>query len=71
MGEVCPVCPTLGNIYSDPYRFGPDYVIDPDKDYVKLTLDAVALASMSYRMNSFYTVSRMVVFYSSMLRRWP
>lgn len=37
-------------------RFGPDYVIDPGKDYTKLTLDAISLASMSYRMNSFYTV---------------
>ena len=39
-------------------RFGPDHVIDPAKDYTKLTLDAIALASMSYRMNSFYSVSR-------------
>lgn len=37
-------------------RFGPDYVIDPAKDFTKLTLDAISLASMSYRMNSFYTV---------------
>ena len=41
-------------------RFGPDNIIDPGKDYTKLTLDAIALASMSYRMNSFYTVSQMV-----------
>ena len=40
------------------HRFGPDHVIDPSKDYTKLTLDAIALASMSYRMNSFYSVSR-------------
>ena len=40
------------------HRFGPDHVIDPAKDYTKLTLDAIALASMSYRMNSFYSVSR-------------
>jgi len=39
-------------------RFGPDHVIDPSKDFTKLTLDAIALASMSYRMNSFYSVSR-------------
>ena len=39
-------------------RFGPDRVIDPSKDYTKLTLDAIALASMSYRMNSFYSVSQ-------------
>lgn len=37
-------------------RFGPDYVIDPTKDFTKLTLDAISLASMSYRMNSFYSV---------------
>ena len=38
-------------------RFGPDYVIDPTRDFTKLTLDAISLASMSYRMNSFYSVS--------------
>ena len=37
-------------------RFGPDYVIDPARDFTKLTLDAISLASMSYRMNSFYSV---------------
>ena len=37
-------------------RFGPEYVIDPAKDFTKLTLDAISLASMSYRMNSFYSV---------------
>ena len=43
------------------HRFGPDYVIDTTKDYTKLTLDAISLASMSYRMNSFYTVGQTLV----------
>ena len=37
MGEVCPVRPTLENIYSGPSKFGPDRVIDPSRDYAKLT----------------------------------
>jgi len=68
MGEVCPARPTLEKIHSSLRRFGPDRVIDPNRDYAKLTLDAVALASMSYRTNSFYTVSRMVVFHPFILR---
>lgn len=48
-------------------RFGPDHIIDPGKEYTKLTLDAIALASMSYRMNSFYTVGRVFVPRSSVL----
>ena len=48
-------------------RFGPDNVIDPAKDYTKLTLDAIALASMSYRMNSFYSVSRTPVLHQFVL----
>ena len=38
------------------HRFGSDYTIDPVKDFTRLTLDAISLASMSYRMNSFYSV---------------
>ena len=68
MGEVCHVHPTLESIYSSSPRFGPDHLIDPSKDYTKLTLDAIALASMSYRTNSFYTVSRMALFHSFVLR---
>ena len=48
-------------------RFGPDYVINPAKDYTKLTLDAISLASMSYRMNSFYTVRSALLGYSTVL----
>lgn len=52
----------------DPYgRFGPDYVINPTKDYTRLTLDAISLASMSYRMNSFYSVSSTLLGYSTLL----
>ena len=61
MGEVCCSYPALSSVARaeiPTHRFGPDYVIDPVKDYTKLTLDAISLASMSYRMNSFYTVSR-------------
>ena len=59
MGEVRSSCQfqrTWAKILD--LRFGPDHVIDPGKDYTKLTLDAISLASMSYRMNSFYTVGR-------------
>ena len=30
-------------------RFGPDHEIDPADDFTRLTLDAIALCSMSYR----------------------
>jgi len=48
-------------------RFGPDYVIDPAMDYTRLTLDAISLASMSYRMNSFYSVRSTLLGYSTVL----
>ncbi|EMD34546.1 hypothetical protein CERSUDRAFT_116692 [Gelatoporia subvermispora B] len=35
-------------------RFGPQHAIDPAADFTRLTLDAIALSSMSYRLNSFY-----------------
>ncbi|KAM5540781.1 hypothetical protein V8D89_005425 [Ganoderma adspersum] len=35
-------------------RFGPRDKIDPSNDYTRLTLDAISLCSMSYRLNSFY-----------------
>ncbi|KAH9937812.1 fatty acid hydroxylase [Epithele typhae] len=35
-------------------RFGPHEDIDPAADFTRLTLDAIALCSMSYRLNSFY-----------------
>ncbi|KAI0694739.1 bifunctional P-450/NADPH-P450 reductase [Earliella scabrosa] len=35
-------------------RFGPRDLIDPAADFTRLTLDAIALCSMSYRLNSFY-----------------
>ncbi|KAI0694744.1 fatty acid hydroxylase [Earliella scabrosa] len=35
-------------------RFGPQTLIDPAADFTRLTMDAVALCSMSYRLNSFY-----------------
>lgn len=30
-------------------RFGPKYTIDPADDFTRMTLDAIALCSMSYR----------------------
>jgi len=48
-------------------RFGPDYVINPVKDYTKLTLDAISLASMSYRMNSFYSVRSILLEHTTVL----
>ncbi|KZT19446.1 fatty acid hydroxylase [Neolentinus lepideus HHB14362 ss-1] len=36
-------------------RFGPDYVISPTDEYTRLTLDTIALCSMNYRFNSFYS----------------
>ncbi|KAK7438635.1 hypothetical protein VKT23_017968 [Stygiomarasmius scandens] len=36
-------------------RFGPENVIDPSDDYTRVALDTIALCSMSYRLNSFYT----------------
>ncbi|THU85308.1 fatty acid hydroxylase [Dendrothele bispora CBS 962.96] len=35
-------------------RFGHDNIIDPADDFTRLTLDTIALCSMSYRFNSFY-----------------
>ncbi|TBU21982.1 fatty acid hydroxylase [Dichomitus squalens] len=35
-------------------RFGPRIKIDPSNDYTRLTLDAITLCAMSYRLNSFY-----------------
>ncbi|EMD34553.1 hypothetical protein CERSUDRAFT_75518 [Gelatoporia subvermispora B] len=36
-------------------RYGPEYVIDPVADFTRVTLDAIALCSMNYRLNSFYS----------------
>ncbi|EJD42499.1 cytochrome P450 [Auricularia subglabra TFB-10046 SS5] len=36
-------------------RFGPTHPIDPSEDFTRLALDTIALCSMSYRLNSFYT----------------
>ncbi|KAF9263918.1 fatty acid hydroxylase [Marasmius fiardii PR-910] len=36
-------------------RFGPDHIIDPSDDLTRVALDTIALCSMSYRLNSFYT----------------
>ncbi|KAF5368039.1 hypothetical protein D9758_004480 [Tetrapyrgos nigripes] len=36
-------------------RFGPEHVIDPSDDYTRVALDTLALCTMSYRLNSFYT----------------
>ncbi|KAJ7579319.1 fatty acid hydroxylase [Mycena floridula] len=38
-------------------RFGPDHIIDPAEDFTRLALDTIALCSMSYRLNSFYSES--------------
>ncbi|TCD65595.1 hypothetical protein EIP91_002442 [Steccherinum ochraceum] len=35
-------------------RFGPNHLIDPASDFTKITLDALSLCTMSYRLNSFY-----------------
>ncbi|KAI0075350.1 bifunctional P-450/NADPH-P450 reductase [Panus rudis PR-1116 ss-1] len=35
-------------------RYGPNYPIDLSADFSRLTFDAIALCSMSYRLNSFY-----------------
>jgi cytochrome P450 len=37
-------------------RFGPNLEIDPTDDLTRVALDTIALCSMSYRLNSFYTV---------------
>ncbi|KAK0452920.1 fatty acid hydroxylase [Desarmillaria tabescens] len=36
-------------------RFGPNLEIDPTDDLTRVALDTIALCSMSYRLNSFYT----------------
>ncbi|KIJ52228.1 hypothetical protein M422DRAFT_243833 [Sphaerobolus stellatus SS14] len=36
--------------------FGPDYVIDATEDFTRLTFDTIALCTMSYRVNSFYSL---------------
>ena len=66
-GRGLPLSSNAGNHRLRPHRFGPDHLIDPVKDYTKLTLDAIALATMSYRMNSFYTVSRTILSHPSVL----
>jgi cytochrome P450/NADPH-cytochrome P450 reductase len=38
-------------------RFGSEHRIDPTDDFTRLALDTIALCSMHYRINSFYTVS--------------
>ncbi|KAH9932778.1 fatty acid hydroxylase [Epithele typhae] len=35
-------------------RFGPSEKLDPAQDFSRLTLDAISLCAMSYRLNSFY-----------------
>ncbi|KAI0354817.1 fatty acid hydroxylase [Trametes cingulata] len=35
-------------------RFGAKGIIDPASDFTRLTLDAISLCAMSYRLNSFY-----------------
>ncbi|KAI0365331.1 fatty acid hydroxylase [Pilatotrama ljubarskyi] len=35
-------------------RFGAKSVVDPATDFTRLTLDAISLCAMSYRLNSFY-----------------
>ncbi|KAI0777972.1 cytochrome P450 [Irpex lacteus] len=35
-------------------RFGSDYPLNPTEDFTRLTLDTIAICSMSYRLNSFY-----------------
>jgi cytochrome P450/NADPH-cytochrome P450 reductase len=35
-------------------RFGPKHVIEPSQDYTRVSLDAIALCGMNYRINSFY-----------------
>ena len=52
-------------------RFGSEHVINPTLDYTKLTFDAISLASMSHRMNSFYTVSSLLLVYSTVLIQTP
>ncbi|KIJ31781.1 hypothetical protein M422DRAFT_185486 [Sphaerobolus stellatus SS14] len=37
-------------------KFGPDYVIDANEDFTRLTFDTITLCAMSYRLNSFYSV---------------
>ncbi|KIJ39879.1 hypothetical protein M422DRAFT_32485 [Sphaerobolus stellatus SS14] len=37
-------------------RFGPDYVIDANEDFTRLTFDVITLCAMSYRLNSFYSL---------------
>ena len=36
-------------------RKGPDHVITATEDFTRLTLDPIALCTMDYRFNSFYT----------------
>ncbi|KAK1223348.1 hypothetical protein PQX77_013780 [Marasmius sp. AFHP31] len=49
MRDVC------GQVLLKWERFGPDHVIDPSDDFTRVALDTIALCSMSYRLNSFYT----------------
>jgi hypothetical protein len=52
-------------------RFGSEHVINPTLDYTKLTFDAISLASMSHRMNSFYAVRSLLLVYSTVLTQTP
>ncbi|THH18035.1 hypothetical protein EW146_g2890 [Bondarzewia mesenterica] len=38
----------------DKSSFGPDYVFEPATDFIRLTLETIGLASMSYRTNAKY-----------------
>ncbi|KAK2670434.1 Cytochrome P450 [Fusarium oxysporum f. sp. vasinfectum] len=47
-------------------RIGPSATIDVAKDFTRLTLDTIALCTMSFRFNSFYSNEKMHPFIESM-----
>lgn len=47
-------------------RLGPSATIDVAKDFTRLTLDTIALCTMGYRFNSFYSNDKMHPFVESM-----
>lgn len=54
--RYCSCSALFSTISEHYYRFGPSRVIDPADDFTRLALDTIAYCSMSYRLNSFYTV---------------
>ena len=50
--DLCCICIARADIEACMHRFGPQHKIDPAEDFTRLTLDTIALCSMSHRYAS-------------------